>query len=236
MEIHKPKPVHSWRELASEVGVIVIGIVIAISLEQFVEYLHWESEVKMARQAILEEMDANNVNLYGYRIAIQPCVDKQLDQIDAVITAREAGRAPDRLDMLRSNPSSLIRDSEWQSVRASQVLPHFPRAEAALMSRYYAQLPDIHDWMAIEQTTWPELSILQKPAAGPAGSDIGQLQAKLAIARRMEYLVVLNSRRQMRLATQLGVIVTAPDAMRVKNYCDMSADDFERYRTTQELR
>ena len=38
MEIHKPKPVHSWRELLTELGIVVLGICIAISLEQFVEY------------------------------------------------------------------------------------------------------------------------------------------------------------------------------------------------------
>jgi hypothetical protein len=35
MAIHKPKPVHNWRELASEVGVIVVGIIIALTAEQF---------------------------------------------------------------------------------------------------------------------------------------------------------------------------------------------------------
>ena len=33
MEIHKPKPVHNWRELLTEIGVVVIGILIALSLE-----------------------------------------------------------------------------------------------------------------------------------------------------------------------------------------------------------
>jgi hypothetical protein len=40
MEIHKPKPVHSWKELLGEIGVIVIGIVIALSGEQLIEANH----------------------------------------------------------------------------------------------------------------------------------------------------------------------------------------------------
>jgi hypothetical protein len=38
VEIHKPKPVHSWRELLTEIGVVVIGVCIALAAEQTVEY------------------------------------------------------------------------------------------------------------------------------------------------------------------------------------------------------
>jgi N-acyl homoserine lactone hydrolase len=31
MEIHKPKPVHSWRELLTEIGVVAIGVAIALA-------------------------------------------------------------------------------------------------------------------------------------------------------------------------------------------------------------
>ena len=33
MDIHKPKPVHNWRELLTEIGTIVIGVLIALAAE-----------------------------------------------------------------------------------------------------------------------------------------------------------------------------------------------------------
>lgn len=36
MEVHRPKPVHRWRELFKEVGVIVIGVAIALTGEEAV--------------------------------------------------------------------------------------------------------------------------------------------------------------------------------------------------------
>ena len=45
MEIHRPKAVHSWRELLKEIGIIVIGVVIALGAEQAVESLHWMRQV-----------------------------------------------------------------------------------------------------------------------------------------------------------------------------------------------
>jgi hypothetical protein len=37
MDIHKPKPIHNFREFLSEIGVIVCGVLIALILEQAVE-------------------------------------------------------------------------------------------------------------------------------------------------------------------------------------------------------
>ena len=56
MEIHKPKPVHNWRELLTEIGVVVIGVCIALAAEQTVEWLRWRSHVAEARAVIATEL------------------------------------------------------------------------------------------------------------------------------------------------------------------------------------
>ena len=50
MDIHKPKPVRHWRELLTEVGVIVLSVCIALAAEQAVEWAHWRCEVSIARK------------------------------------------------------------------------------------------------------------------------------------------------------------------------------------------
>lgn len=40
MHFHLPKPLHGWREFAGEVGIIVIGVLIALSAEQFAEFFN----------------------------------------------------------------------------------------------------------------------------------------------------------------------------------------------------
>ena len=36
MHLQLPKPLHGWREFAGEVGIIVLGVLIALGLEQLV--------------------------------------------------------------------------------------------------------------------------------------------------------------------------------------------------------
>ena len=37
MHFHLPKPLHGWRAFTGEVGIIVIGVLIALGAEQIVE-------------------------------------------------------------------------------------------------------------------------------------------------------------------------------------------------------
>ncbi len=52
MHFHLPKPLHGWREFLGEVGIIVIGVLIALSAEQTIEWLHWRHEARLAREAL----------------------------------------------------------------------------------------------------------------------------------------------------------------------------------------
>ena len=74
MEIHKPKPVHSWRELLTEIGVVVIGVAIALAAEQAVEWLHWQHRVADARAAILIEVRDDNGPQAYTRAAVMACL------------------------------------------------------------------------------------------------------------------------------------------------------------------
>jgi hypothetical protein len=67
MHFHLPKPLHGWREFFGEVGIIVVGVLIALSAEQVVEAIHWQKEVSEFRQAEDAEL-ANNLAAFRYRL------------------------------------------------------------------------------------------------------------------------------------------------------------------------
>jgi hypothetical protein len=237
VEIHKVKPIHSWRDFMKELGTIVLGIVIAISMEHLVQEWSWDHEVKEARQALLAEISANNENLLAFRIAVAPCIQKQIDDITKLLAALDAGVKPEPISLLRAPPGGLTRDSEWQAERASQVLTHFPRQELAIMSRYYAQLPDLRGWAADETVAWRELGNLEKSPTGMTPAEVNGLRVALRTAVDSEFLIVLNARRQLALSKRLGMADTlAPDKMRIQNFCTMTTEQYRRYRSSQDLR
>ena len=204
MEIHKPKPVHSWREFVIELGVVVLGICIAISLEQFVEYLHWHNEVQVGRQALAEEIAATD-SFYARRLLIAPCLERRLDEEASRIRDLAAGRKVAPQANGPGAPGNLLSDAEWQSERASQTLTHFPRAELALMSRFYAQMTDMREWLLEEERSWSALRVLDEDPDHLGPADLAQLRVNLNLERELEYLITLNARRQLATSTQLGI-------------------------------
>ena len=213
VDIHKPKPVHNWREFLTELGTIVLGICIAISLEQFVEYLHWHHEVQVGRQALTEEI-AGIDRFYARRVLIAPCLDRRLAEVAAQIRDLGAGRklTPQAANPAARAPGALLSDAEWQSERSSQTLTHFPRAELALMSRFYAQTTDMREWIFEEERSWSALDVMAEDPDHLGPADFAQLRVNLSTARTLEYLITLNAPRQLVLAAQLGIHPPPPSS------------------------
>jgi hypothetical protein len=59
MDAHKPKSPHTWGELIGEIGVIVLGVLIALGAWEVVEILHGRHQVAETRQALRSELGDN---------------------------------------------------------------------------------------------------------------------------------------------------------------------------------
>ena len=94
MDIHKPKPVHGWRELLKEIGIIVIGVMIALGAEQAVEALHWVYQVD-AGEAALKVAFIREVDNIAQRDVQSDCIAQRLDFLSRMVQrASESGQLP----------------------------------------------------------------------------------------------------------------------------------------------
>ena len=160
MHYHLPKPIHGWRAFAGEVGVIVLGVLIALAAEQLVEDVHQRQEGAQADDAVRTELEFNLGRLQS-RMAIHSCVHHRIDEIQALLD--QAATDPDI-----HTPNWVGRPQYWtfassrweaesQAGRAALVNP-------ANISRYaimYARMHDMLDEMTFEQTDWARLRTLE---------------------------------------------------------------------------
>jgi hypothetical protein len=64
LEVHPPRQsAHSWTDFFIHIATIVLGLLIAIGLEQMVERVHEHYELRVAREALLREFQSNRTNL-----------------------------------------------------------------------------------------------------------------------------------------------------------------------------
>jgi hypothetical protein len=143
MDIHKPGPVRNLRELLKEVGIIVLGVCIALSAEQAVEWWHWKNRVRDAVEAMrIELRDDDGPQAYA-RLAMVKCFAGQLDAIQAAI---EAGRPRKEIAALIDlyQPIAPTWDSNaWNAVLTSDVGSHIPPTQMMNWSKPYNFIPTL---------------------------------------------------------------------------------------------
>lgn len=89
MPVHLPKPLHGWRAFAGEVGIVVLGVLIALAAGQVVESINRRSEARDARENVIDEVE-QNIDVFRRRTEIQPCIDGRLDEIEQLIRSAPA--------------------------------------------------------------------------------------------------------------------------------------------------
>jgi hypothetical protein len=160
MHFHLPKPLHGWREFAGEVGIIVIGVLIALGAEQLVEVAHQQREGVQAERTIRDEIELNLGRLQSRR-AIHNCVNQRIEDIQLLLD--NAASDPDI-----ATPTWIGRpqywtflDSRWeaesQAGRAALVDAH-RLSEYGVM---YNRMENLLEEMDAEQTDWAKLRLLE---------------------------------------------------------------------------
>ena len=81
MHVHKVKPAHGWKEFANEIVIIVLGVLIALGLEQVVETIHWNEKAEQATVAMRGELRLN-YQTAAEQIIASPCIDRQLQLLE----------------------------------------------------------------------------------------------------------------------------------------------------------
>jgi hypothetical protein len=173
MQFHLPKPLHGWRAFAGEVGIIVIGVLIALSAEQLVEDLHWRGEVRKADKRIRDDVSYDLTNATE-RFAIDPCLRPRLaeirDQLLKNDTAWPGSQAHFSNDLYRSGFPSVYRTparpwekASWLTALNGEVLGHFAPARAEQFAELFDEVALMEQTQAEEVATAADIGDLAFP-------------------------------------------------------------------------
>jgi hypothetical protein len=81
MHFHLPKPLHGWRAFAGEVGIIVVGVLIALAAEQVVVWAHERDDMVQLRSALRSELADSRARWESIR-AEDRCTEQRLADLD----------------------------------------------------------------------------------------------------------------------------------------------------------
>lgn len=172
MHIHLPKALHGWRDFAKEVGIIVVGVLIALGAEQIVSALHWRQEVSDTKIALGTEIGAS-LRYAAERLAVQPCMQERIADLAAKLRNSEGNWIADPMPigktrwMVEPNitavyraPAEPWRTDAWETAKATGILDHMSRKEVADYSINYGAIAELRGLQEAENALEPKLSFL----------------------------------------------------------------------------
>jgi hypothetical protein len=202
MHFHLPKPLHGWRELTGEVGIIVVGVLIALGAQQVVEMINGKAQVREFRNAADDEL-AYDLGSYKQRLMLTPCVRARLAELDHVIASDRAGR-PIQLHGLSRWPVSFsLRTSVWAG-RTGDVAMRIPLRTRLAYSSIYDDLANYDVHRIDERTAWQELAQFDD-ATDLDHADIMRLRGLVSRLRWLDSIMLQNWPEEAERARQLGI-------------------------------
>jgi hypothetical protein len=141
MEIHKPKPWRGWREFLKEYLIIVVGVLTALGAEQLAEALHTRHVIHEAEAAMRSELLDDDLPQAWVRMAVTPCLTRDLNRLKAAVDDRMAPEGFGVLAQAYIPPLRTWDHDAWSAAGASGAAARMDGARLLEWSNAYVQIP-----------------------------------------------------------------------------------------------
>ena len=216
MHFHLPKPLHGWREFAGEVGIIVLGVSLALGAEQIVEVLHWRSETATLRENLHREIRDDQWSA-ALRVMISGCIRQRISRLENELKRPGVAWAADPIqggDEQRWSAipiafkfptmQSFYTIGQWQTALASGELAHMPDGERNAYSYTYQAIEDLQAFSAQEDALVGRL----QPLASDQQLDAAQrldFESQLASLDHLNVVQTVYSRKFLEGTRRSGI-------------------------------
>jgi hypothetical protein len=200
MHLHLPKPLHGWREFAGEVGIIVVGVLIALGAEQVVETVRHHHQAELARRAIAEEL--GNAAEVGYeRLIIQPCLQGRIRDLQTQLSGSGGAWKASPMNVRNTQylnvmpvvyrgPSRPLPMDSWRAATTGGTVDYMDPGRVAEFSSIYTQIALFDAAQTDEARAAARLAPLAFDRTLDANARTGML-AKLAEVDRINSIMAL---------------------------------------------
>lgn len=200
MRIRIPKALLGWRKFFADLWTIVLGVLIALTAEQYLETRKWQEQVGDFRQALRVEM-AENMGSYQFRRAQDRCVEFRIAELEAWLRSHRAGRPISFTGPIGIPASLSLGSSVWAS-RTSELQSHMPLGERLNYAKIYDEAANNEAHRLAERDAWIELADFNG-SAELGRSELMRLQGLINQVRYRHDRFEINSNAQLGYAKTL---------------------------------
>ncbi len=213
-----PTPREGWRVFAGEVGVIVLGVLIALGAQQIADDWQKRADARAFSETIDHEI-ALNLASYDIRARQSTCVIARLKQLEAWMKRSRTSGATGQIQPVAPANWSFYR-SAWDN-RDPEAFRELPLERRLKYAEFYDELANNEKQITRESELW--LSLFNFYVKGPVS--IGELRTAMQTFAELDvlaYSIPNNIHLSKRIAGTLGIKQGALEGV---------SPEFERYVT-----
>jgi hypothetical protein len=186
MEIHPPHGgIHSVRDFLVQLSMIVLGILIALSLEGVLQWAHHRSLAREARANLAVEISENHRRTVEWLPRLNTS-EQQLQHFLEVIHTLQANRKTPPGDLQLSWAMGVVDETNWNSAINTDAISYMDLSEVQRYTRLYALQ---HAFTSAQDKAFETVAqvqsagtLLDKDAKAPTDHELEQAEDSVRLA------------------------------------------------------
>jgi ribosome modulation factor len=202
MGLRNLKPLRGWREFAGELGIIVLGVFIALGADQALRTMNQRSEMRELRAAIDQEI-ALGIAIFDARLSQDECAEARLDELDRWLNGWRTGKPQGLVGPISAPRSGPAGTSVWAS-RDPAVVVQMPLDVKLAYAAIYDSFANNEVQRLDERMTW--LALAEFDGAGNLDTNnLMRLQGLITRARWRASNITINAGDVRNVAETMGI-------------------------------
>ena len=191
-----------------EVGIVTLGVVIALAAQQTVEALGDRSIAAQTRAEVTDELNSDLMSI-ALRQSAEPCIERRLDELRAIVSQWETTGSFETPRWVSQSPPIEIELSRYDAALSAGRLALLSGEDQYRMGAVVARIRKFDDWQFQERVPWGRLRALQFGAAALSIEDRAIIRSALQDAATFDYEIRISAAQALPMARCFGF---APDA------------------------
>lgn len=197
------KPPHGWNAVGWELGIVTLGVLIALAAQQLVEVMHDRSVAAQTRAEMTDEINSDLMSI-ALRQSAEPCIDRRLYELRAIVTQWEKTGSFETPKWVSQSPVIEIELSRYDAALSAGRLALLSGEEQYRMGAVAARIRKFNEWQFAERVPWGRLRALQFGANALSADDRAAIRSALQDAATFDYEAKINAAEALPMAQRYG--------------------------------
>src|SRR4051794_24830212 len=199
----KLKPPHGWNAVAWELGIVTLGVLIALAAQQAVEALHDRSVAAETRADVTDELNSDLMSI-ALRQSIEPCIERRLGELRAILAQWERTGSFQTPQWVSQSPPIEIELSRYDAALSAGRLALLSGEEQYRIGAVAARVRKFNEWQFAERVPWGRLRALRFGADALSTEDRAAIRSALQDAATFDYETKVNAAQALPMARRYG--------------------------------